>query len=198
MFEKHNPIIGRFAQSSPDNLVKVCAMVLLSIQQPWYRIGEQMSSLASEGELCPHLWGYKRKAYRHIISEKRFLHKLLLDTRAGKCEGEYCLAELASIPGLGLVKGGFVMQLTIGRAGCLDVHNLKRFALKPSAFRVSGLRFETLRGRARLYLTLCNELGGSAFLWNSWCNHLAELYPARYSGGYDVSARHCLYLGLPG
>ena len=105
------------------------------------------------------------------------------------------LLAIACIPGLGLVKAGFYIQLCTGYMGCLDVHNLKRFGLDRKTFLVpESLSWETALGKANMYLETIEKCGGSEYLWDSWCDYIAALYPKKFKNGEHVSQCHVDYL----
>ena len=106
------------------------------------------------------------------------------------------LLVVASINGIGIVKAGFVLQLCLGKVGCLDVHNLRRFGLSPTAFKMGKVKYDTALGKAKLYIKICEDLGGCEYLWDSWCNLLAEKYPNKYKDGQHVSRLHQEYIKI--
>jgi hypothetical protein len=95
----------------------------------------------------------------------------------------------ASLPGLGLVKGGFLAQLVFGLVGCIDTHNLTRFNVRP--YDVAARAFKSAKTSAtrnrkiEVYLDICAKLGGCAALWDGWCEYVY----ARNRGDYYTSAQ---------
>jgi len=65
-FKKHNVLINEYAQQSPENLQDMVMMVVLSIQQPWYKVGEQMIDYRKLGSDSRFVWGNKLKTYRWL------------------------------------------------------------------------------------------------------------------------------------
>ena len=191
MFNTHQKLIENFARKNPNNMVKVFLMVLLSIQKDWSQIGEHMLDVKAEGVDSKYLYGSKRLAYKQIIKMKKELYDTIFNDEIKLVDK---LLLIRSIHGIDLVKGGFVLQLCIGKIGCLDVHNLKRFGLKASTFKTYGNLIETARYKAELYITTCNKLGGCEYLWDNWCEYLATIYPKKYHSANDVSLRHLTYL----
>ena len=191
MYKRHQRAIARWAKKSPNNSIWVSAMVLLSIQQQWDQIGKQLLDLKQNGLDCKYFFGAKKKGWEYILANKKELHKAVYSKTMDIPEK---LMVLASIPNIDIIKAGFVLQLCIGKVGCLDVHNLRRFGLKPQTFKTYGLKYDTALGKARLYEKVCKDLGGSEYLWNSWCDLLAEKYPTKYRNGNHVSKLHLDYL----
>ena len=102
--------------------------------------------------------------------------------------------ELTKVPGLGVVKAGFVMQLMFGRVGCVDVHNLKRLRsvkLTDLSFPKS-LRDETKLKKIENYVQICKGNNSSEKLWNKWCEVLTykQCNRGRFKSGFDVSMFH--------
>ena len=193
MFKNHQKYIGRFGKKSPDNTAKIISMVLLSIQQQWDQIGNQMSDLKINGIDCKYLFGSKRKGFEYILANKKELHQAIYNPKIALAEK---LLVVASINGIGIVKAGFVLQLCLGKVGCLDVHNLRRFGLSPTAFKMGKVKYDTALGKAKLYIKICEDLGGCEYLWDSWCNLLAEKYPNKYKDGQHVSRLHQEYIKI--
>ena len=44
--------------------------------------------------------------------------------------------------------------------------------------------------KANFYIKTCEDLGGCEYLWDSWCQYLAEIYPNIYTDANDVSDLH--------
>jgi hypothetical protein len=193
MFNTHQKDIGKFARKSPENTAQVILVDLLSIQQQWDQVGRQVLDVKANGLKSKYLFGSKRGGWEFILANKKELHKAIFSRTMPLAEK---LLAVASIPGIGIVKAGFVLQLCIGKVGCLDVHNLKRFGLKASAFKLGKVKYDTALGKAKLYIKLCEDLGGSKYLWDSWCDLLAEKYPTKYKNGQHVSRLHRDYVML--
>tara|TARA_Y100001963_G_scaffold103651_1_gene142705 strand:+ start:5923 stop:6507 length:585 start_codon:yes stop_codon:yes gene_type:complete len=193
MFTTHQKAIGRWGRKSPDNTSWIIAMVLLSIQQQWDQIGNQLIDLKENGLDCKYLFGSKRSGWDYVLAHKKEIHEAIYSRKLPMAEK---LLAVASIPNIGLVKAGFVLQLCIGKVGCLDVHNLRRFGLSPSAFKMGKVKYDTALGKAKLYIKVCEDLGGCEYLWNSWCDLLAEKYPNKYKNGQQVSRLHQDYVML--
>jgi len=191
MFTTHQKAIGRWGRKSPDNTSWIIAMVLLSIQQQWDLVGNQLIDLKENGLDCKYLFKSKRAGWDYVLAHKKEIHEAIYSRKLPMAEK---LMVLASIPNIDLIKAGFVLQLCIGKVGCLDVHNLRRFGLKPQAFKTYGLKYDTALGKAKLYIKVCEDLGGCEYLWNSWCDLLADKYPNKYKNGQHVSRLHKDYV----
>jgi len=101
---------------------------------------------------------------------------------------------LTDVPGLGMVKAGFVMQMMFGRVGCIDVHNLRRLDIAPSVLTMSKkVKPDTRKKKIEAYIDACKKRRCS-WLWDSWCNLIAKKDPKRWTDGEHVSMVHYEYL----
>jgi hypothetical protein len=105
------------------------------------------------------------------------------------------MMRLMDVPGLGMVKAGFVMQMMFGRVGCMDVHNTRRF-YKVDARDVSisaGVRKDSTKFKKVVgYVQLCKNNRSTAKLWDSWCEQLVykPCNRGRFADGNEVSQMH--------
>lgn len=130
----------------------------------------------------------KRDAFEYIHANYKQLHEDIFNPDLSLAEK---LLSVSSIPGIGIVKAGFVLQLCIGKVGCLDTHNLRMFGFSDSTFKFSKTtKRNTALSKARLYIETCEKLGGSEFLWDNWCEFIAAKYPKHFQSAEDVSKLH--------
>lgn len=195
MFADHQPIIAAHARTV-DGFRRVCTFVLLTIRRPLYKVPGDMADV--EAGDTRHVWGMKRAGIAALAGEGAA--RLMAAVDAALAEGDHvgALAAVAKVPGFGLAKGGFVLQLARGVGGCIDTHNLARFGYGERAFAVDAKRVKdaTLRRHAARYMGAVDSLGGCESLWDSWCAYVAERQPDRYRDADHVSAYHLLALGL--
>jgi hypothetical protein len=188
---------------NPDKLLTVGTMVLLSIRMQWVGVGNQMESVRLYGSKSPCLWGWKRAGFIYLRDNRKRLYAHVRDYRRGRIDIGTLLSEFLKVPGLGLPKAGFMCQLLVGEVGCLDMHNISRFDLKPSVWvirprRKADAQLREIDDKIELYLNLCIACGGSEKLWDDWCEHLNDKV-GTFHNADDVSRRHWIYLlGLPG
>tara|TARA_R100000963_G_C4610121_1_gene80836 strand:- start:71 stop:658 length:588 start_codon:yes stop_codon:yes gene_type:complete len=188
MFKQHQPIIEKYARQNPDNLEKVLVFVLTTIQKRLSTCVAQRKQINILGVNAVCLNGRKQRTYKEIVATKAYLYDKIFSDDISNAEK---LLEITSIYGIGTVKAGFIMQLCLGEIGCLDVHNLKRFGLSPNVFKVSDkMPQSTAIRKANFYIKTCEDLGGCEYLWDSWCQYLAEIYPNIYTDANDVSDLH--------
>ena len=205
MYATHQRQIAAYGQRSPDNMARVLTFVLLTIRQPLWRVPGDMAGVeAAEaaGEGAPMLYGWKREGFDYVQRHKADLwHSALriVDVAPDESDAtDSLLLHFSQVPGFGMVKAGFVVQLLFGLSGCVDSHNVGRFGLTPADFRSSRMkrlkRPQGRRQRARWYNETVGRLGGTEALWNGWCQHVAS--QPRYRDAHHVSAIHCEALGI--
>ena len=164
-------------------------MISRSIRNHFSRLNKITDEERSLGIQAPSLkQKIKRDAFEYIHSNYKQLHKDIFNPNLSLAEK---ILSVSSIPGIGIVKAGFVLQLCIGKVGCLDVHNLKMFGFSESAFKFSKTTTKnTALAKARLYIETCEKLGGSEFLWDNWCEFIAAKYPKHFTSADQVSQMH--------
>jgi hypothetical protein len=192
MFAEHQPLIREYAMKSPDHVADVGYLVLSTIQQQFSAVRESYWDMKDKGLDSRFAWGSKSNGIKRIQATKDSIYKDMFGHSLSQSELLLCVA---GIPGFGLVKAGFYIQMCTGSMGCLDVHNLKRFGLSPNTFKLpKKLGYDTALRKADFYLETIHKFGGSEYLWNSWCDYVAALYPKKFKDGEHVSKCHIDYL----
>jgi hypothetical protein len=185
-------------------MAQVLQFVILTVRQPLEGITEQMESVNQEGAGSHFLWGWKRDAFANIDEHQDTIYRDAMAIWSGYIEPAAIEKELlryfADLPGFGLAKAGFVIQLCFGLSGCIDSHNLARFNISYEDIAASRFkRAKTPKTRNRLldlYCELVHQCGGTAALWDGWCEYVAGQRPAAFTGGaHEVSALHCEAIG---
>lgn len=200
MYDTDQALIGAYARTSPENMGRVYKFVIATIQQPLETVAVAMADFEELGSDSRFAFSSKATALDWMAEgdnlETLYATAILLWNEApNDDEAEHALLDLfASCPGLGLVKGGFMVQLIFGLAGCLDTHNIIRLGLTPSRFaasRYKGAKRAATRHMIREeYLEACRGAGGVMHLWNDWCLFVADLRPGRWADGEAVSRYH--------
>ncbi|WFG40869.1 hypothetical protein ParaKuw1_00036 [Paracoccus phage ParKuw1] len=200
MFQRDQKEISDYAMTGPDQMARVITFVYLTIQQSITTCEDMMRDVDRQGVESRHLWGFKIGAYEWLHEHKQEVYdmaRLLHDGYADPAVAEIeTLKFFASLPGLGLVKGGFVNQLIFGQTGCMDTHNSVIFEIDPYRFKASRYKSASMKRKAIMvmdYANICWDQGGPEFLWDNWCSYVAE------RNGYTadaISAMHCKALGL--
>jgi len=183
---------------NPDKLLTVGTMVLCSIRQPWVGVGIQVQDVKQNGSASTCLWGWKRAGYIYLRDNRVEMYRKVRQYRAGKLELGDLIRVFLKVPGLGLAKAGFMCQLLVGEAGCLDTHNVERFGLTPGDWLIRSYVSPSKQAREiddkiELYLSLCHLCGGSRKLWDEWCEYLNDTNSS-FESADDVSRRHVSYL----
>ena len=187
MYKKHQQNIEEFARKNPDNFTQVVLFVSATIQQMFHTVPAIVDDVREYGLASKHLWGSKKDTWRYTLENK----DLLFEAVFSDMDLENKLLSIAEIPGIGLVKAGFVLQLCTGEVGCLDVHNLRRFGLSAQTFKFGKVKYLTARKKATLYIKTCIQCGGSEKLWDEWCQLIADKYPQRWANDANrVSEAH--------
>ena len=188
MFKTHQPMIARFMRKNPDALARGEVFTLCTIQKHFSSVGNQLKEIETDGINAVCLNGAKKRSYKEIIAMKGYLYEKVYSKEISLAEK---LLEVSNLYGIGMVKAGFILQLALGKVGCLDVHNLARFGLSASVFKVNDKMTEaTALRKANFYIKTCEDLGGSEYLWNTWCKYVADLYPKIYRDACHVSKLH--------
>ena len=164
-------------------------VVILSIQQPWHTVPAQFADVQAVGITSRFLWGNKRKTWAFLME-----HGERLAAAIGGNHEEAILT-LLEVPGLGIVKASFLLQMLTGEGACLDLHNLDRLGLSRDAFKTpKTLKVDTVRARIATYCATWRAHGTSRHWWDSWCAHVATVYPKHFADAEAVSASHTVAL----
>lgn len=167
--------IASKAQESPDTFPGIVAMVLLTIQMPFYRIGDMVRDVAENDYAAKSLWGWKSAGLHYARANKRELHACAMAYVAGKKSLDDLILDYLAVPGLGIVKASFLAQLTVGNGACLDTLNLRTLGLAETAFRTpKTLHVKTVRQRIHAYNAVWQATGDSAYWWDAWCDLVAQ------------------------
>ena len=126
MYKKHNPMVRDYAFKSPANMERVFAFVSSSIRERTDRLPQYMTEYRKSGAKSSWIWGNKHATIAYIKKHRKMLHtNMVRIIKAKKKDMALDLIMLfLEIPGFGLPKAGFCVQLVAGKAGCLDVHNI--------------------------------------------------------------------------
>jgi len=194
MFERDQALIAEYAQASPENMAGVYRFVLATIQQPLEQVGEIKADFEEKGEASRYAFASKRTALQWLADPANVDSMYAIAMARKEAGRDALLAVFAELPGLGIVKAGFMVQLCFGVSGCLDTHNMKRLDINPNRFaaaRYKGAKTEATKQAIRdEYHAAVDRLGGCEALWNSWCDYVATLRPAKWESGDVVSRYH--------
>ena len=195
-FDKHNPLINKYAQKSWKNMIDMIMMVSLSIQQPWHSVGMQMYDYRDKGSGSRFVWGNKRSALLWLVANGEQLYYEALECLqfTGRKRSLALMNVFLQVPGLGLAKSGFCCQLFAGCVGCIDVHNLRRLNISEKVLDFNKLAMDkTKQKKVEAYVDACAKRR-CRWLWNTWCRLIAKRQPERWRDGDHVSLVHLEYL----
>lgn len=191
----------QYAQESPDNTADMVLMVVLSIQQNWLSVGDQMLDVRKRGADSKFLWGNKIKTYEYLRDNSSQLYAdamaVINSDRSDRDKARSLMEVFLRVTGLGIPKAGFVCQLMAGLVGCMDVHNIRMYGLDIKSLSLAK-NPKTSKGidannrKVVAYIDMCHDIG-TENLWNNWCNFLATK-SKKWKDGSHVSAVHYSYL----
>lgn len=195
MYDTHALTIAQYARQSPDNLFNVGRFVLATVNRHFEDVPQVLRNLDRGDSRA--LTGKQKYAIGHLSDVREHLYELA--SRWTSADTHVPLRTLALLPGFGLVKAGFFVQLLVydSPIGCLDRHNIRAYGLKPSAFSTKpkvGSAAST--SRINQYISVCRGLGGAKVLWDRWCEYLAALRPKSFPSAEYVSALHVQCLNI--
>jgi hypothetical protein len=181
MFAEHQPVIADWASESPERTAHVIKFVLTTIRCKFEDVPQRLTN-ALHGNIRT-LHPAARLGFAYVDT-----NDMTLDNPETQPD-EALLEHYLQIPGLGIVKSGFVVQLLYGRAGCLDTHNLRIYGLNANTFNCPP-KIAALRKRLALYTQTIKLCGGTEALWNRWCTEIHRLRPTKWGSPYAVSRAH--------
>lgn len=212
MFKDHNPIINEYMQTNAQQMIDGIMFVALSVKTPFHTMVKQMQDYRANGADSKYVWGFKRQTYDYLKENGQDLYDELMDlwTRTEfYANGEpikfvgrqiwshrdrQMMLVLTDVPGLGVVKAGFVMQMMFGRVGCIDVHNQRRlYSVDPKSLRLQKKVKDSARlSKIDAYVSICKKQNSTQKLWDQWCEQLTDkkCNKGRFASGQDVSAFH--------
>lgn len=127
----------------------------------------------------------KLSAYQYLWTNREEIFEFY--TKAQSMENGHLIFWhyiLDTLPGMGMVKAAFAVQMLFNELGCIDIHNAR------------GLGYDKApSGRAMkqrpVYLNI-QSVKTSEQWWDDWCNMLATKYPGQFKSGEHVSRLHAI------
>ena len=195
MYNRDNKMIQKYTDQGSTQTAMAAMFAITSIKTNTWLLPDMIDNYRDGGiKTLNNLMGMQREGIKYVMKNKEWLYNLVQSYKAEDIYPEELLLSLQRIPCIGLVKAGFIMQLTTGEAGCFDCHNLKEYDLNENTFKINskdkGKITAANFNKARKYLAVCKEIGGSEVLWNNWCDLIAAKYPKHFEAGDDVSWLH--------
>lgn len=171
LYAQHNPVIANYMRESTEGFFRGAIFAVLSIRKPIVVVPDDLKAVAN-GDLSP-LFGHKLDAHLYLLDHGPALRERVLSAPDNATR----LAALCEVPGLGIVKAGFVLQLMGYDVACLDTRNIKREGRPPREFRSDGRKGKATKAfRARITHYLAEVEGRSAEYWDHWCEDVAKVY----------------------
>lgn len=153
----------------------VVAFVLLTIQQQFTWMPQQVKDVAQFGTKSRFMFGWKPDGLEFARQNKRRLWQAASAVWHKESSLDDLILEYLSIPGLGIVKASFLAQLTVADGACLDTVNIQRLGLAADAFKTpKSLKIGALKARLLTYNATWRAHGDSAYWWDTWCDTLAD------------------------
>ena len=194
MYKRDATAIAAHALKSPEGLVDVIEFTLCTIRQPLQQVIKQRRDIAKNGDKSPFLFGFKRDGWKYTQKNALYLWRVMHDILKRENSDDRkadLIQHFMQIPGLGMVKSAFVVQMVGGGTACLDSHNLKSLGESKNIVTIKkGLKPETVRLKVLDYISLCEQHGDSEYWWNRWCDYVAARRGSPLKSGNEVSAYH--------
>ena len=178
-----------------DSFFRVCLLAVASVRIHsktfWLSYLNPIQELLDKGltfdqihERIPFMpMKFKRTALYYLQEHKYELWDAMLSMKYDEFHDHLC----KTVPGLGPVKAGFIVQMCYGKLGCIDTVNLKRFGLKKTS-AVPHIYREQLK--------LTGE--NSQRMWFAWCEAVAdrgnEVRDKLCWSAYGLSEAHALFV----
>lgn len=188
MYRDHVPIIAEAAANGAPAFTRVCMFAVLSARQQFVTVPDQFEALDRDGEGSEFLFSWKLGAYRYLRdNETRLWRKIMAIPKQNAAQA---IAALCEVPGLGIVKAAFALQMMGWDCACLDTRNIKREKRDPRAYRSDGEARKSGPAWQRKIARYCAETAGKAeFYWDTWCAEVGQVYDLTAD---NVSAIHLI------
>lgn len=207
MFANHQPKIAAYAQQNASCMSEVALLCILSARMRFPRIRGDFRAVIG-GDDHP-LFAWKLQAWEEMQANREVRYDKLMSILRREREltgrrlfmADVMLAEVQTWYGLGLIKGGFFLQMCFGVSGCVDSRNQEDFALSAMEARRWKAKPKHLSDASRMrhsqaYNEFINYLGGTEQLWDFWCAGYHKQDPLTFKSPWDASAEHCRILGI--
>lgn len=195
MYANHQPQLSHLGRNSADGFARIATFVLCTIRTP-LRIAVEDYKQVRNGDFSP-LFGMKRTGISYINKFSEDLYsrcEYVYETADDETAENAILHILMNIPGIGPAKAGFICQMIYGLSGCLDTHNIIRFGIPERTFRGKEAKYSVKRlgQTVRDYNSFCRKVGGTAVLWDQWCEYVSNRDPVNYPTPERVSELHLI------
>ena len=172
MYATHVPQINGAMRADLATFKRGIMFAILSARVQFPRAPDQCADLAKMGKDAKCLWGHKYGAYLYLEEHGETLWRQGCAER----DSEQALCLLTKIPGLGIVKAAFVLQMLGHDIACLDVRNIIRDGRDPRAFRSDAREKASPQWRKKIARYVAETKGQAQFYWDRWCEEVAKDY----------------------
>jgi hypothetical protein len=192
MYDQEQAKLSALGRSGGDGFARIATFVLCTIRMPLHAAVADYK-LVRRGRDARSIFGSKHAGLAYIAAHAEDIHDELEYLYETCASDDAMLRTVLQIPGIGLAKGGFILQMIYGVSGCIDTHNLTRFGIDPEAFQYRGAMKRGL-ALCPAYNATVQRCGGTRALWDGWCDYLAARDPINYASGDAVSKLHLVPL----
>lgn len=173
MYAQHVPIIAAGMRLRPAIMERGIIFAILSARQQFISVPDQLAELERDGDAARCLFSWKYGAYRYVREHRDELYHRLRLARSTR----QALYDVTRIPGMGIVKGAFVLQLLGHDIACLDSQNNHRENLNPREYRSDGeLRKIGPAFWNKLDRYILATGGQAQQYWDAWCEYVSDKY----------------------
>lgn len=159
MYAEHVPIIAHAMRADAATFKRACMFALVSARTQFVRVPKAMRDLDRDGDKSAHLWGWKNVTLLPYYETREALKAV-------------CLC-----PGMGIVKGAFVLQMLGHDIACLDTVNIAREGRNPRAYDSrGGLRKTKPEFFSKIDRYIADTHGKAQYYWDTWCDQQGEKY----------------------
>ena len=173
MYREHVPIINVAMRADLSTFKRGVMFAVLSARTQFSRISAQCEELRQSGAKAKCLWSLKIDAYNYLEEHGEAIWHNVCEAKNTR----NALWAITRIPGMGVVKGAFVLQMLGHDIACLDVRNILADGRLPREYRSDG---EVRKTRAaflrKIDRYLLDTKGKAEHYWNSWCNTVGPDY----------------------
>ena len=184
MYDKHNPQIAAGMKSDPETFARGVLFSALSARQPIISVPDMLRDVDRNGaDAIALALPNKFECYDFLQSHATRTWREVLERTTAETVRHLAF----TVPGLGIVKAAFVLQLMGHDIACLDTHNMRKLGLKETAFKNNGRANPYSKPQFKRYLKLAFGGGQSRRYWDDWCTDRAMFYERTPE---DISALH--------
>lgn len=184
MYDRDQPLIEAAMRASVSGFKRGVMFAVCSMRQPVTRVPMQLDALdnGDARDMETILFGHKKSAFKYLEENATLMW--------GRCcnapDAATVILTLTDMPGMGIVKAGFIAQMLGHDVACLDSRNIQRRRLKPRRFATNGVKHGAAHLR-KVGRYIRETRGRSREHWNAWCDYVAPDYGMT---GEAVSALH--------